>query len=179
MSTLDLKALKATKDRATVTEHSERVETLIQGVVVRRATTHVDERGELSEMYNAAWEGIDPAAVKYVYTAMVRPGRVKGWVYHKLQSDRIYSISGHLKYVIWDTRKGSPTHGMINEVFISERNRGLLVIPPLVVHAVQNIGDVDAVFVNMPTMPYNHANPDKYRVPFKSVPYSFDKGIGW
>jgi dTDP-4-dehydrorhamnose 3,5-epimerase len=110
---------------------------------------------------------------------MVRPGRIKGWVYHTKQADRIYLITGFAKYVVWDSRPDSPTHGMVNEIYISERNRGLLRIPPFVVHAVQNIGSVDAVFVQMPTAPYNHANPDKYRVAPESVPYSFDKGIGW
>jgi dTDP-4-dehydrorhamnose 3,5-epimerase len=168
----------ATKDRATVTSTGERIEKQIQGVIVRRGVTHVDERGELSEIYSEAW-GFDSAPITYVYTAMIRPGRVKGWVYHTKQADRIYTITGSVKYVIWDSRPDSPTHGMVNEIYLSERNRGLLLIPPFVVHAVQNIGQVDAVFVNLPTVPYNHANPDKYRVPPESVPYSFDKGIGW
>jgi len=170
--------VKATKDEATVTTASERIEKLIHGVNVRRAVTHVDERGELAEMYSAAW-GLDVEPINYVYTAMVRPGRIKGWVYHKLQADRIYSITGFVKYVLWDSRPDSPTRGMINEIYLTERNRGLLRIPPFVVHAVQNVGNIDATFVNMPTVPYNHANPDKYRVAPESVPYSFDKGLGW
>jgi dTDP-4-dehydrorhamnose 3,5-epimerase len=44
---------------------------------------------------------------------------------------------------------------------------------------VQNIGITDAVFVNMPTVPYNHANPDKFRVPFDKVPTASTSGIGW
>jgi dTDP-4-dehydrorhamnose 3,5-epimerase len=170
--------VSATKDRSTVTESSEKIDKLIQGVTVRRAVTHVDERGDLSEIYNAAWN-IDTDPVTYVYTVTVRPGRVKGWVYHTKQADRIYTISGAIKYVIWDSRPDSPTHGMINEIFLSDRNRGILRIPPFTVHAVQNIGQVDAIFVNLPTLPYNHANPDKYRVSPESVPYNFDKGIGW
>ena len=100
--------VSAKKDRSTVTESSERIEKLIHGVTVRRMATHGDERGELSEIYSAAW-GIDTEPVTYVYTAMVRPGRVKGWVYHTKQADRIYSITGFVKYVIWDSRPDSAT----------------------------------------------------------------------
>jgi dTDP-4-dehydrorhamnose 3,5-epimerase len=173
----DLK-VKAVKDSATVTSESKRIEKFIDGVSVRHAITHMDERGEIAEIFSKAW-GFHPGPVDYVYTAMVRPGRVKGWVYHKEQSDRQFLLSGFVKYVLWDPRPESPTHGMINEICLSERNRGLLLIPPLVVHAVQNVGQVDAFFINMPTVPYQHGNPDKYRVAPESVPYSFDKGIGW
>lgn len=168
----------ATKDVSTVTASGERKQRLIADVVVRPAVTHEDERGEIVEMMSRAW-GFHPAPLHHVYASMIRPGKVKGWVYHKIQSDRMFSLSGFVKYVLWDTRPDSPTHGLINEIYLTERNRGLLLIPPHVVHAVQNIGLVDAVFVNMPTEPYNHENPDKFRVAPESVPYSFDKGHGW
>ncbi len=54
---------------------------------------------------------------------------------------------------------------MVNEICITERNRLLVFIPRLVLHAVQNIGTTEAIFINVPTRPYNHANPDEYRVP--------------
>lgn len=170
--------IKANKDKASVTATGESLQKLIDGVVLRRMALHEDERGAISEIYSDAW-GFDDAPLRYAYQAMIRPGRVKGWVYHKLQSDRQAVICGFVKYVLWDPRPDSPTNGMINEICLSERNRGLLLIPPYVVHAVQNIGLTDAIFVNLPTVPYNHADPDKYRVDAASVPYSFDKGIGW
>jgi dTDP-4-dehydrorhamnose 3,5-epimerase len=176
--TMTTNAVLGTKDISTVTKSGDRKETLIDGVVVRSAITHVDERGEIIEMLSQAW-GFHPAPIEYVYASMIRPGRVKGWVYHKIQSDRMFSLSGFVKYVLWDSRPKSPTFGMVNEIHLTERNRGLLLIPPFVVHAVQNIGIVDAVFINMPTVRYNHDNPDKYRVSPEVVPYDFDKGNGW
>jgi dTDP-4-dehydrorhamnose 3,5-epimerase len=170
--------VRATKDLSTVNSASERVEVLIQDVVLRRSISHMDERGEMSEIYSDQWN-LDDAPVRYAYMAMVRPGRVKGWVYHKLQADRQAVVTGFVKYVLWDARPQSTTYGMVNEIYMSERNRGILLIPPYVVHAVQNVGQIDAIFVNLPTVPYNHADPDKYRVASESVPYSFDKGLGW
>ena len=170
--------LQARKDEATVTPAGERLETLIDGVSLRYATTHFDERGEVCEIYDPAW-GLSSAPLVYVYAALIRPARIKGWVYHKEQIDRMFALSGFLRIVLYDPREGSPSRGMINEIHLTERNRGLVVIPPLVVHAVQNVGNIDAAFVNMPDRPYNHLNPDKYRVDKSSVPYDFDKGAGW
>jgi dTDP-4-dehydrorhamnose 3,5-epimerase len=35
--------------------------------------------------------------------------------------------------------------------------------------------------INLPTCPYDHADPDKYRLPIKNelIPFDFDDGPGW
>jgi dTDP-4-dehydrorhamnose 3,5-epimerase len=65
---------------------------------------------------------------------------------------------------------------MLNVFTLSERNRKLLVIPHGVFHAARNIGETEAVFVNMPNRAYDHADPDKYRLPLKNdyIPFDFD-----
>jgi dTDP-4-dehydrorhamnose 3,5-epimerase len=37
------------------------------------------------------------------------------------------------------------------------------------------------MFINLPTAPYKHADPDKYRLPLDTdeIPYQFEKGLGW
>jgi dTDP-4-dehydrorhamnose 3,5-epimerase len=57
----------------------------------------------------------------------------------------------------------------------------LVIIPHGVFHAVQNVGNSDALFFNLPTRPYNHAAPDKYRLPLDpdQIPYRFDSSLGW
>lgn len=172
--------IEGKRDSATVTQDGKRLQKMIDGVIVRYATTHADERGELCEIYDPAW-GITPEAMVYCYLTMVRAGKVKGWVYHEDQIDRLFVATGALKVVLFDRRKESPTHGMVNEFTLGERNRGLVAIPKQVLHAVQNIGTTEATFVNLPSRPYNHAKPDKFRVPLDSpeIPYTFDNRLGW
>ena len=65
---------------------------------------------------------------------------------------------------------------------MSEYNRQLVVIPRGVFHAVQNVGDVEAIIVDMPSVRYNHENPDKYRLPLNNdlIPYRFTgEATGW
>jgi dTDP-4-dehydrorhamnose 3,5-epimerase len=171
--------IKGQRDSATVRPDGQRLMKMIEGVSLRTAVTHPDERGELCEIYNPAW-GVHPDPLVYIYMATIRPQKIKGWVYHEKQDDRIFVVAGSVKAVLCDLRDGSPTKGLINEFFITERNRALLVIPRMVAHALQNIGTADAVFVNSPTAPYNHAAPDKTRIPPNSpeIPYSFDVGPG-
>lgn len=164
------------KDEATVTASGERLERLIDGVIVRYAVTQTDERGDLTEIYDPAW-GVIPDPLVYAYATSVRPGRRKGWVYHKSQIDRLFALTGFLKVVLYDLREASPTKGMINEIHLSERRRGLVVIPPHVAHVVENAGSVEAYFVNLPNKPYSHDNPDKYRIAATDIPYDFGSGV--
>ena len=39
----------------------------------------------------------------------------------------------------------------------------------------------DVIVINCPTMPYDHADPDKYRLPLDTdrIPYRFPAAHGW
>src|SRR5688572_12273628 len=82
------------RDAQTVTREGEPVRELIAGVEVRTAVTHVDDRGELCEIFDPSW-GVHPAPLVYVYQAMVRPGKTKGWILHEQQDDRLFLSLGY------------------------------------------------------------------------------------
>lgn len=162
------------KDRQTTTQDGEVITELIDGVKTRKARTVIDYRGELIEMWNADW-AFDEEDVPYVYHVVTAPGSVRAWVVHLNQVDRLYYPSGRIQVVLYDARDGSPTQGKINEFYFGEARRALLRIPPGVYHGVRNVGNEDAWFINMPSMPYRHDDPDKYRLPLDSpeIPFRF------
>src|SRR4051812_23730382 len=153
-----------TPDVATVTESGERLEMPIDGVRMRPAIVHIDERGELTEIYNPAW-GFSEEPLVYVYQSTIRPGQKKAWIVHHEQDDRLFFDNGAAKIALYDARVDSPTKGLVNVFFLGAANRGLLRIPAGVFHGVRNVGDTDLRFVNMPTKPYRHDRPDKGRLP--------------
>lgn len=171
--------MQPVKDKQTVTPEGQSLQELIAGVRVRYATTHPDDRGTLTEVYNPVWDFSD-APLVYVYQVTLRPGKVRGWVVHRLQEDRLFMSQGTFKWVLYDDRSDSPTYKALNVIYLSEHNRGLLLIPRGVYHAVQNVGHTDALFINMPTRAYNHADPDKYRLPLDTdlIPYRFENRLG-
>ena len=159
----------AVRDVQTVTAAGVPVQKPIDGVLVRHAVTQADERGTLTEVYDERW-GLFEEPVPFVYVSTVRPGRVRGWVIHREQDDRLFFVKGTAKLVLYDARKDSPTHGLANTYFLGDHDRGLVQIPAGVVHAVKNAGDDEVVFVNLPTRPYDHENPDKFRLSADAVP---------
>jgi dTDP-4-dehydrorhamnose 3,5-epimerase len=163
---------KALKDGASVAPNGERLEELIQGVEVRRARTHADERGTLCEIFDPRWGFTDEPLV-YAYFVTLRPGKVRGWVVHLEQSDRLFLHSGVLQIVVYDARTESDSFGRLNVFHFGEHDRALVSIPPGVYHAVKNVGDREGAFVNLPSQPYQHDDPDKYRLPLENdvIPY--------
>lgn len=166
------------QDRATVTPAGERLTTLPEGVVVRDLVTHTDERGTVCELYDLRW-GVNPDPVVFAYTFTIRPGAAKGWGVHRVHEDRYAFLSGELEVVLHDGREDVSTSGLTARLFLSERRRQLLVIPRGVWHAERNVGASDAVVVNFPTIPYDHASPDKYRLPLDTKELPVELGPGW
>src|SRR5579862_3424694 len=168
------------KDVQTVTADGRSIQRLIEGVVIQSATTHVDDRGTLCEILSPS-RPPHPAPLVYVYQFTIRPGKIKGWHVHHLHDDRIFISQGHVKVVLYDSRKDSPTFGMVNEIYRAELDRTVMVIPAFVFHAHHNIGSTDALFISMPTRPYQHDDPDVFRLPIDTdqIPYKFEDRKGW
>ncbi|MBM4467143.1 MAG: dTDP-4-dehydrorhamnose 3,5-epimerase [Chloroflexi bacterium] len=146
---------------------------MIDGVKVRKLRLIPDERGYLMEMLRSDWEEYEKFG--QVYITAVYSGVVKGWHYHKIQTDHFICVHGMAKVVLYDGREGSPTHGEVNEFFLGQQNPMLLKIPPGVMHGFKGIGQEMALIVNVPTELYNYEQPDEYRLPAHTdqIPYDW------
>jgi dTDP-4-dehydrorhamnose 3,5-epimerase len=170
----------ATKDAQTVSRDSTPNLSLLDGMKTRSSNLHVDERGSLFEIYSSAW-GFDEIPIDHLYAVTIRPKVVKGWALHKRHEDRYFLLSGEMQIVLFDVRPNSSTCGQILKVTLSDKKRQLITIPANVWHADHNVGEVDALLLNLPTEPYNHADPDKYRLPIDTqlIPHDFENAQGW
>jgi dTDP-4-dehydrorhamnose 3,5-epimerase len=146
---------------------------MIDGVCVKQLKVIPDERGYLMEMLRAD----DPFYQRFgqVYLTVVYPGVVKGWHYHKLQTDHFVCVNGTAKVVLYDRREGSTTNGEVNEFFMGERNNILVTIPVGVLHGMKGVGTKPAMIINVPTHTYRYDDPDEYRVDphDNDVPYDW------
>jgi dTDP-4-dehydrorhamnose 3,5-epimerase len=151
---------------------------MIEGVKIKKLKVLPDERGFLMEMLRCD----DDFFQKFgqVYLTVAYPNAVKGWHYHKKQTDHFVVVSGMLKVVLYDIRDDSPTKGEVNEFFMGEKNPILLVIPPYVLHGMKGIGTEPGCLVNCPTEPYNYKNPDEFRVDphDNDIPYDWARKDG-
>jgi dTDP-4-dehydrorhamnose 3,5-epimerase len=151
---------------------------MIDGVKVKPLKVLPDERGHLMEMLRCDDEFYQKFG--QVYLTVAYPGVVKGWHYHKVQTDHFVCVKGMLKVVLYDDRDGSPTKGEVSEFFMGERNPILLVIPNGVLHGMKGIGTEAAYLINVPTEPYRYDDPDEFRVdPHNNdIPYDWAQKDG-
>lgn len=172
--------MKIKKDEQTVDAEGKLLAKLPFGVKTKKLETHVDDRGFVVEMYDTRWPW-HKAPLVFSYAYSIRPGMAKGWGMHKKHEDRYFILFGEMELVLYDGRAKSPTKGLVAKIYMSEFDRRILSIPAGVWHANRNVGQKDVVVVNFPTIPYNHADPDKYRLPLntKEIPYKFENPKGW
>ena len=149
---------------------------MIHQVQVKELKVLADDRGFLMEMLRVDEPLFDRFGQVYI-TGCTR-GVVKGWHYHKEQTDHFVCVLGRALVVLYDPREGSPTKGQVEEYYLEAppgagRPPILLKIPPYVYHGFTPSGCEEARIINIPTLPYRHDRPDEYRAPWNSteIPY--------
>jgi len=145
---------------------------MIDGVEIKNLKMIPDERGTLMEILRSDDDLFEKFGQVYVTT--VYPGVVKAWHGHKLQTDFFTVVTGMIKMVLCDLRESSSSNGEIFEMFIGQDNPALIRIPPGVFHGIKCIGTELAIALNVPTEPYNHANPDEERLPWNTDQIKYD-----
>ncbi len=142
-------------------------QTPIEGLRFRPTRPVPHEDGTVAEVARAAWSEID-LPVLQVHITTTLPGRTRAWGLHQASTDRLFVVCGLVSIVVYDGRQDSPTCGSVNEFRVSERNPGLLVIPPNLFHGWRNIGTDEAYIINMPSSQYDHDEPDALDLPYES-----------
>ena len=150
----------------------------IHDVIFRPTRPVPHEDGHVTEVARVGWEAIE-APVVQVHTTTTFAGRHRAWGLHQRSTDRLFVVSGLVKIAVFDGRLCSPTYGSVTEVVLSEKNPGLLVVPPNLYHGWKNIGVTEAIIINMPTVIYDYDAPDALDLPWDSeaarrlIPYRF------
>jgi len=126
----------------------------IEGVEVRPLERRSDERGWLAELYRSDEVNGDSAPAMG-YVSVTKPGVSRGPHEHRDQSDRFcFAGPGRFEVRLWDNRPDSPTYLKSQTMVVGENNPTVVVIPPGVVHGYRNIGDGEAMVINLPDRLY-------------------------
>ena len=127
----------------------------ISEVLVHELVRFVDERGFLLETFRM---DVLPQDLRPVmsYVSYTEPGVTRGPHEHACQTD-VFAFVGpaNFKVVLWDNRKQSATYGHKMALFAGQDSPRLLVVPPGVVHAYQNVSRTQSgMVINYPDRLY-------------------------
>lgn len=166
----------AKKDAQSVTEAGALVTKHIQGVVVHDVRNIVTQNGLATEVFRTDWEPEAPPVAQTLFVTL-RPGTISGWHMHRRQLDRIFSVNGTIRLVLFDGRADSATCKQIEVLHLDRARPCLVTVPVGVWHAIQALGNEPASFINFFSQLYDHSDPDEWRLPLDTaeIPYQFPK----
>ncbi len=126
----------------------------IADLQMRRLRRFEDRRGWLIELFrNDELSPSDRPVMAYV--SQTEPGVVRGPHEHVEQTD-LFAFVGPstFRLQLWDARPQSPTYGHYYELEAGEQDPALIAVPPGVVHAYRNVGNVSGWVFNAPNALY-------------------------
>jgi dTDP-4-dehydrorhamnose 3,5-epimerase len=120
----------------------------IKDVVVTDLGRYDDNRGWLSELFRR--DQIDEEFFPVMsYVSSTRPGVTRGPHEHVDQADLFCFIGpSNFKLRMWDNRKDSETYRRRMTLVVGEDNPKSVIIPKGIVHAYQNVGEIDGIVIN-------------------------------
>ena len=126
----------------------------IDGVTWRSLRPHHDSRGWLCELFR---QDETPADLQpaMAYLSETLPGATRGPHEHLQQTD-FFCFLGPARFqlYLWDNRHESSTYLNHEIALIGPGQRMMFVIPPGVVHAYRNVGDIPGLVMNCPNRLY-------------------------
>jgi len=123
----------------------------IEGVFLKELVTHLDDRGDVIELWSEGWAEYkkgDVGATTHVYQSATDPGVVKCWHLHDIHTDQFTVTRGKLQVSMIDVRVDSPTFGHVNKVILGIQKPRFLRIPPGIMHGWKALGDTESIVVN-------------------------------
>lgn len=126
----------------------------IEGVIIRPLSKFNDTRGWLTELFrDDEWPSEYQPVMAYISSTI--PGVTRGPHEHREQADLFCFLGpSNFKLRMWDNREESETFGNVRTILVGQDNPTAVLIPKGVVHAYQNVGDVDGMVVNCPNRLY-------------------------
>jgi dTDP-4-dehydrorhamnose 3,5-epimerase len=130
----------------------------IKDIIVRDLRKFDDRRGWLIELFRH-----DELAAEFhptmAYISSTLPGAARGPHEHLDQADLFCFLGpSNFKLSMWDNRSDSPTFRMVMTLVVGADDPKVVIIPKGVVHAYQNIGDVEGIVINCPNRLYMGEN---------------------
>jgi len=151
---------------------------LISGVVIQPLQVFPDDRGFFAELARLGSTGIaaqmmvDGKGQVQVSTTLTYPGTIKAIHYHYEQTDLWAPVAGMLQVFLYDLRRGSPTFGLINTLYVGLLRPWGILIPPGVAHGYKVLGTLPAQLVYLTDRYYNPA--DEGRLPYDHPDVAYD-----
>ncbi len=95
------------------------------------------------------------------YFSLIEPGAVKAWKRHHEMILNIVVPYGKIRFVLFDDRYRSPTHGCYQVIELSIEDYFRLTVPPMVWMGFQGMGRKTNMLLNIASIPHEPDEADR------------------
>jgi dTDP-4-dehydrorhamnose 3,5-epimerase len=147
---------------------------LIEGVRVSPFSLWPDDRGYFLEVFRIGkgLVGSYPTDSLQVSAALSYPATIKAFHFHRFQTDLWVPVQGMFQVALVDLRRGSPTFGAKNTMYVGALRPWQVLIPPGVGHGYKVIGENPGLLVYATDRFYNPS--DEGRIPYDDDQIRYD-----
>ena len=144
---------------------------MIEGVSLIPLRQIHDERGKVMHMLRVT----DPHFDKFgeIYFSCTYPGVVKGWHKHSDMTLNYAAVTGAVKVVLFDDRSASSTNGEVQEIYLTQENYSLLVVPPLARKSHKTTATKEVIVANCATIPHSAGEIERLAHDDHYIPYDW------
>ena len=149
---------------------------LIHGVRIQPFPIWPDDRGYFLEVLRVG-QGLAadfPPESTQVSAALSYAGTIKAFHYHKHQTDCWAPSMGMFQVALVDLRKGSPTHGLRNTMYVGALRPWQIVVPPGVGHGYKVVGTDAGMLVYVTNRLYDPADEGRIAYNDPGINYDWD-----
>lgn len=126
---------------------------MIKDVIIKKMKKIPDDRGKILHIMKSSDSEYDKFGE--VYCSTIYPGIVKGWHLHTKMTLNYVVLKGKIKFVLFDSRKDSPTYGKIQEIYIGNDNYVRVTVPPDVWNGFMGVGLEESYVINFTDIPHD------------------------
>ncbi len=136
-----------------------KIVTRIEGLAVTPLREIRDERGAVLHVLRS--DAADFCAFGECYLSEVVPGAIKAWKRHHRQTQNLAVPIGRVRFVIYDARVSSATHGCLEVIELGRPDAyARLRIPPMLFYGFACTSALPALVVNCTDIPHDPAESD-------------------
>ena len=145
---------------------------MIEGVTVVDLRQIVDDRGAVLHMCRS--DAPDFTRFGECYFSEVRPGVVKAWKRHRLQTQNFAVPHGRIRLVIYDAREDSVTRGQLQVIELGRPDAYRRVrVPPGLWYGFGCLGETAALLANCADIPHDPGESEAQPIGFPAIPFAW------
>lgn len=118
----------------------------------------------------------DPGYVAFgeAYFSTIHYGAIKPWKRHNQMTLNLVVPSGSIRFVLYDDRPNSPTHGKVQSVTVSPDYYQRLTIPPRIWMAFQGLSKQLNLLLNLADIEHDPEETDRAELKFVSFDWTLN-----